>query len=235
MPEVIKFASLLIGAYLLGSVPAAYLVAKWTRGIDIRKYGSGNVGASNIVRIVSKRWAIPVIIFDVGKGAVMVWAAQLLGLGIVEQVTVGLVAIIGHNWPVFLHFNGGRGALTTLGVVFALTPWLALILVTVAFLFYPLRQLALGTTVAMAALPLCSWFFSQPFAIEERLPVTLGFLAIFLIVIFRRLTTPRTSLSASVPTGQLIINRLLFDRDIRDREAWVKWQPFEQQEKQEKG
>ncbi|GAI03340.1 unnamed protein product, partial [marine sediment metagenome] len=148
---------------------------------------------------------------------------------------VGLVAIIGHNWPVFLHFNGGRGALTTLGVVFALTPWLALILVTVAFLFYPLRQLALGTTVAMAALPLCSWFFGQPFAIEERLPVTLGFLAIFLIVIFRRLTTPRTSLSASVPTGQLIINRLLFDRDIRDREAWVKWQPFEQQEKQEKG
>jgi len=235
MPEVIKFASLLIGAYLLGSVPAAYLVAKWTRGIDIRKYGSGNVGASNIVRIVSKRWAIPVIIFDVGKGAVMVWAAQLLGLGIAEQVTVGLVAIIGHNWPVFLHFNGGRGALTTLGVVFALTPWLALILVTVAFLFYPLRQLALGTTVAMAALPLCSWFFGQPFTIEERLPVTLGFLAIFLIVIFRRLTTPRTSLSASVPTGQLIINRLLFDRDIRDREAWVKWQPFEQQEKQEKG
>jgi glycerol-3-phosphate acyltransferase PlsY len=235
MPEVIKFASLLIGAYLLGSVPAAYLVAKWTRGIDIRKYGSGNVGASNIVRIVSKRWAIPVIIFDVGKGAVMVGAAQLLGLGIAEQVTVGLVAIIGHNWPVFLHFNGGRGALTTLGVIFALTPLLALILLVVAFLFYPFRQLALGTTVAMAALPLCSWFFSQPFAIEERLPVTLGFLAIFLILIFRRLTTPRTSLSASVPLGQLIINRLLFDRDIRDREAWVKWQPFEQQEKQEKG
>ena len=100
MLEVIKFASLLIAAYLLGSVPAAYLVAKWSRGIDIRKYGSGNVGASNIVRIVSTRWAIPVIIFDVGKGAVMVWAAQLLGLGIAQQVTVGLAAIIGHNWPV---------------------------------------------------------------------------------------------------------------------------------------
>jgi len=166
---------------------------------------------------------------------VMVWAAQLLGLGIAEQVTVGLAVIIGHNWPVFLRFNGGRGALTTLGVVFALTPWLALILVVVAFLFYPFRQLALGTTLSMASLPLCSWFFSQPLGIEEPLPVTLGFLAIFLIVLIRRLTAPRTSLSASVPPGQLIINRLLFDRDIRDREAWIKRQPSEQQEKQEKG
>lgn len=229
MLEVIKFVSLLIGAYLLGSVPAAYLVAKWSRGIDIRQYGSGNVGASNIVRIVSKRWAIPVIIFDVGKGAVMVWAAQLLGLGIAGQVTVGLAVIIGHNWPVFLRFNGGRGALTTIGVLLILTPWLALILVAFAFLFFPFRQLSLGTTVAMAALPLCSWLLNQP------LPVTLGFLAIFLIVLIRRLTAPRTSLSASVTPGQLIINRLLFDRDIRDREAWIKRQPFEPQEKQEKG
>jgi len=87
----------------------------------------------------------------------------------------------------------------------------------------------------MAALPLCSWFLSQPFGIEEPLPLTLGFLAIFIIVLIRRLTAPRTSLSASVPRGQLIINRLLLDRDIRDREAWIKRQPFEQQEKQEKG
>ncbi len=235
MLEVINFASLLVAAYLFGSVPAAYLVAKWSRGIDIRQYGSGNVGASNIVRIVSKRWAIPVIIFDLGKGAVMVWAAQLLGLGIAEQVTVGLAAVVGHCWPVFLRFNGGRGAMTTIGVAFILTPWLTLILVAVAFLFSPFRQLALGTTVAMAALPLCTWLLSQPFGIEEPLPLALGFLAIFLVALLRRLTAPRTSLSASVPPGQLIINRLLFDRDIRDREAWIKRRLPEQQEKQEKG
>ena len=235
MLEVIKFASLLIAAYLLGSVPAAYLVAKWSRGIDLRQYGSGNVGASNLLTITSKWIAIPVIIFDVGKGVVIIWIAQLLGLGIAEQVAVGLAAIIGHNWPVFLRFNGGRGALTTIGVLLILTPWLALILVAVAFLFFPFRQLSLGTTVAMAALPLCSWLLSQPFGIEEPLPLTLGFLAIFIILLVRRLTAPRTSLSASVTPGQLIINRLLFDRDIRDREAWIKRQPFEQQEKQEKG
>ena len=65
----IKFVLLMLGAYLFGSVPAAYLVAKLTRGIDIRKYGSGNVGASNVSAVVSKPWAVPVIIFDIGKGA----------------------------------------------------------------------------------------------------------------------------------------------------------------------
>jgi glycerol-3-phosphate acyltransferase PlsY len=235
MLEVIKFASLLITAYLLGSVPAAYLVAKWSRGIDIRQYGSGNVGASNIVRIVSKRWAIPVIIFDVGKGAVMVWAAQLLGLGINEQVTVGLAAIIGHNWPVFLRFNGGRGALTSLGVITILAPWLGLIVLVISFGLAPFHQMALGVCLSTIFAPTAAWFLSQPLGVTEKIPITLGFAAIFLITTIRRLTAPRTSLSASVTPGQLIINRLLFDRDIRDREAWIKRQPFELQEKQEKG
>ena len=233
----IEFGLLILAAYLLGSVPAAYLAAKWSRGIDLRQYGSGNVGASNLLTITSKWIAIPVIIFDVGKGAVMIWATtQLIGPeAVAQQVTVGLAVIIGHNWPVFLRFYGGRGALTTIGVLLILTPLLALILLAIAFLFSPFGQLALGTTVAMVALPLFSWFFSQPLRIEEPLPLTLGFLAIFIILLIRRLTAPRTSLSASVTPGQLIINRLLFDRDIRDREAWIKRQPLDQQEKQEKG
>jgi glycerol-3-phosphate acyltransferase PlsY len=227
----IEFGLLILAAYLVGSVPADYLVAKWSRGIDLRQYGSGNVGASNLLTITSKWIAIPVIIFDVGKGALMVWATtQLMGPeAVAQQVTVGLAVIIGHNWPVFLRFNGGRGALTTIGVLLILTPWLALILVAVAFLFFPFRQLSLGTTVATAALPLCSWHLSKPFGIEEPLPLTLGFLAIFIILLVRRLTAPRTSLSASVTPGQLIINRLLFDRDIRDREAWIKRKPFKQE------
>jgi glycerol-3-phosphate acyltransferase PlsY len=237
MLEVIKFVSLLIAAYLLGSVPAAYLVAKWSRGIDIRQYGSGNVGASNIVRIVSKRWAIPVIIFDVGKGAVMVWATtQLIGPeAIAQQVTVGLAAIIGHNWPVFLRFNGGRGILASLGVITILAPWIGLIVLVISFGLAPFHQLALGVCLSTIFAPTAAWFLSQPLGVTEKIPITLGFTAIFLITTIRRLTAPRTSLSASVTHGQLIINRLLFDRDIRDREAWIKRQPFESQEKQEKG
>jgi glycerol-3-phosphate acyltransferase PlsY len=221
----IEFVLLLLGAYLLGAVPAAYLAAKWSRGIDIRQYGSSNVGAANVLATVSKRWAIPVIVFDLVKGMVVVYIAKLIGLEVYQQVMIGIAAIVGHNWPVFLRFSGGRGVLTTVGVLFVLAPWLTLILLAVAFLFTPFRQLSLGTLVTMAALPLCSWFLSQPFGIEKSLPLTLGFLAMFLIMIIRRLTAPKTSVTASVPPRQLLLNRLLFDRDIRDRKAWIHRQP----------
>jgi len=217
----IEFVLLTIGAYLFGSVPAAYLAARWSRGIDLRQYGSGNVGATNLLKFTSKRVAFPVIIFDLGKGAAMVWAAQLLGLGVIQQVTIGLAAIIGHNWPVFLRFNGGRGGLTTLGVALILAPKLTIILLAIAFTFAIFRQLALGTILLLATLPVCSWFFSQPLGIKEPLPVTLGFLAIFLVTIIRRLTAPRSAEAISISKKQLLFNRLLFDRDIRDREAWI--------------
>ncbi len=217
----IKLASLILGAYLFGSIPAAYLAARLSRGIDIRQYGSGNVGASNLLKFTSKRVAIPVIIFDLGKGAMMVWVAQLIGLGIAQQVTAGLAVIIGHNWPVFLRFSGGRGNLTTLGVISILVPWLAPVVLVIAFSFVTFHQLALGAFLAMISAPIAVWFFGQPLGIADKLLLTLSFLAMFLIVVFRRLTAPRTSLTASVPPGQLIINRLLFDRDIRDREAWI--------------
>jgi len=218
---VIEFILLVLGAYLLGSVPAAYLVAKWRRGIDIRQYGSGNVGAANIFAVVSKRWAIPVTVFDIGKGALTVWVAQLLGLGAAGQVTVGIVTIIGHNWPIFLRFQGGRGVFTSMGVITMLSPKLGLIILVMSFSLAPLRQVALGVTIALVSLPFFSWFLSQPLDIEERLPITLGFVALALIGLAKRLLAPKTPLSKSVTTGQLIVNRLLFDRDIRDRKAWI--------------
>jgi glycerol-3-phosphate acyltransferase PlsY len=230
----INFILLVLGAYLLGSVPAAYLAARWSRGIDIRQHGSTNVGAANVLATVSKRWTIPVVIFDLVKGMAVVYIAQLIGLEVYQQVTVGIAAIIGHNWPVFLRFSGGRGALTTAGVVFALSPWLALIVVAFAFAWVPFRQLSLGTLGALILLPILSWFLSEPLGIEGALPVTTGFLAILLIMVIRRLTAPRTPLTASVPTPQLIINRLLFDRDIREREAWIRRQPKKQKEKRRK-
>ncbi|MBA7494141.1 Glycerol-3-phosphate acyltransferase [subsurface metagenome] len=218
---VTEFALLTIGAYLLGSVPAAYLAAKWSRGIDLRQYGTGNVSVGNLWRMFSKRLAIPVVIFDLGKGAAVVWAAQLLGLGVVQEVTVGLAAIIGHNWPVFLRFNGGRGILTTIGVVFLLMPWGIVVILAGALLALLIKTSPLPTLGGIAILPLVSWFFGQPLGIEEPLPVTLGFLAIFLVMIIRRLTAPKSADAVSVSKKQLLLNRLLFDRDIRDREAWL--------------
>ena len=216
-----EFVLLSIVAYLLGSVPAAYLAAKWFRGIDIRQYGTGNVGASNVLSVTSKWLAIPVTIFDIGKGALTIWVAQLLELGAAQQVAVGIITVIGHNWPVFLRFQGGRGIFTTLGVITMLSPWLGLIITAIAYSMIPFRQLALGVLLALASIPIFSWFFPQQLDVEERLPITLGLLVLFLIAVLKRLVVPRTPLSKSVPTGQLFINRLLFDRDIRDRKAWI--------------
>ena len=192
---IIKFVLLIIAAYLLGSVPTAYLVAKWRRGIDIRQYGSGNVGASNVSATVSKRWSIPVTVFDIGKGALTVGAAQLLGLGAAQQVTVGIAAVIGHNWPLFLGFRGGRGMLTTLGVTTLLSWKLGLIVMVIAYTLAPWRQVALGATLALVSLPFFSWFLSQPLDIAARLPITLGFVALVLIGLSRRLIAPRTPLT----------------------------------------
>ena len=240
----IEFVLLVLAAYLLGSAPAAYLVARLSRGIDIRQYGSGNVGVANLWRLTSRWLAILVVIFDLAKGMVMVWVAQEIGLGIAEQVTVGVAAIIGHNWPVFLGFSGGRGVLTTLGVALilpsinGLVPWGAIVALAIAGIgAFVVHNLPLGVGAAVVALPLVSWGFAEP------LPFTLGFLAMFLIVVIRRLTA-RQTIAVSIGKKQLLLNRLLFDRDIRDKEAWVhrvppeassSKQPLGQQGKQEKG
>ncbi len=219
----IEFVLLSIASYLLGSVPAGYLLAKWFYGIDIRKHGTGKIGATNVMRLTSKWLAIPVAIFDIGKGALMVWSAQLVGLGAAEQITVGIITIIGHNWPIFLGFKGGRGVFTSLGVITILSPWMGLIIFVMPYLFAPIRQVAFGVFLTLSSLPFFSWFLSQPLgiSIEDRLPITLGLVALSLMGLLTRLVAPRTELSKSVPLGELIINRLLFDRDIRDRKAWT--------------
>ncbi len=222
---IFEFILAVVGAYLLGSIPSAYLVAKWTRGIDIRQYGSHNVGASNVSAVVSKRWSIPVTIFDVGKGVLTVFAAQKLGFGAAEQVTVGIATIIGHDWPVFLRFQGGRGIFTSLGVITMLSWKLGLIVLVISYALAPFRLLSLGVTMALIFLPVFSWFLSKPLSIEERLPITIGYVLILFIAMFRRLTAPRTEFTAKVSWGELIINRLLFDRDIKDRKAWISQTP----------
>ena len=217
--------ALILGAYLLGSVPAAYLVAK-LRGIDLKRYGTGQAGAGNLWRMTSWRLGLPVGVFDLSKGLVMVWVAELLGLDIAQQLVVGAAAIIGHNWSVFLRFSGGRGVGTTIGVIFILpiinemTPWATIaFFVLLIFGSIMLRSSPLPVLAGVTALPLVSAFF-------ESLSVTVGFLAICLIKVIKRLTAPRAAEAIPVSKGRLLMNRLLFDRDIMDRKVWMYRKPL---------
>ena len=230
----IWFILLTIGAYLLGSVPASYLVARMFRGLDLRQYGTGQVGGGNLWRMTSWRLGLPAGIFDSCKGMVMVWAAQAAGLTVAQQLAIGSAAIIGHNWPIFLRFSGGRGIGTTMGVVLILpiinsvTPWASVaffaILITGSIV---LRSSPLPVLIAAVALPSVSW------GMQETLPVTLGYLAILVIIIIKRLTAPGSADTPTVDKGQLILNRLLFDRDIRDRKIWMYRKPISPKEEKE--
>lgn len=220
----VPLVGLTILAYLLGSVTPAYLAARLARGIDLRKCGTGSTGLSNLWHATGKRVAIvvPVVLFDLAKGMPLVWVAKVMGLGITAQVAVALAVIIGHNWPLYLGFRGGRGMLTTLGiaiilpVVNTLSPWPVLVGVSIAALgAFVVRNSPLGVVIAVASLPLVSWIVGEPPT------MTLGYLGITLVMVIRRLALPRNEVSASLSLWQLLLNRLLFDRDIRDRAAWL--------------
>ena len=219
---LIQTILLVIAGYLVGSIPAAYIIARWRRGIDIRKHGSGNVGAANTLTVVGKRWSIFVTIFDIGKGALMVWLAGLTGLGTAAQAAVGIATIIGHDWPVFLRFQGGRGVFTTLGVITILSPWQGLIAFIYPYLFWaPFKQVSVGVSTVMVILPFISAFAHEPLGIKEPVTITVSIVIMMLIMSVRRLTTARSAISQDIPLYELIFYRLVFDRDIKDRKAWI--------------
>jgi len=229
---VTEFILLVVGGYLMGSIPAAYLAARWSRRLDIRQYGSGNVGGANLFKVSAKWIAIPAIFFDIGKAMPAVWVAHLIGLDIAPQVAIGIAGIIGHNWPAFLRFNGGRGIATIMGVALitpllnGLIPWSLIVFMAIMILnVLTVRNIPVGIGIAVAAMPIVSWGVGEP------LELTLGFVAMFIIMVIRRLTVPKTPATATVTTGELLLNRLLFDRDIRDREIWIHRQPVKPKEK----
>jgi acyl phosphate:glycerol-3-phosphate acyltransferase len=122
-----------IGGYLLGSISTAVIAGKLLHGIDVREHGSGNAGATNVIRVLGWKTGIPVMIIDVGKGwlaaslpVIFTLAEKGSGTLITLQIITGMAAIIGHVYPLFAGFRGGKGVGTTFGVLLALHPWLTL-------------------------------------------------------------------------------------------------------------
>jgi glycerol-3-phosphate acyltransferase PlsY len=220
---VLKFILLAIGAYLLGSVPAGYLAIKWSRGTDIRKVGTGKMGASNVMNAGGPKWlAIPVAVFDIGKGVLVVWVAKLMHLEPIYQALVGVCAVIGHDWSIYLKFkSGGRGVFVTLGVITMISWNLGRIaLVGPYLLFAPFKQLAIGVFAVYVTFPFLAYFFPGPFGVGDQMAITYGFAALGGLGLLVRIIGRRTELSKNVPMYKVIFYRLLFDRDIADRKLW---------------
>ena len=145
-------------AYLLGSVPFAYIVARATRGIDIRQTGAGNVGAMNVWREAGASAGASVLVLDAAKGSLAILFANTLGVPLFVVMVSGVAAIIGHNWPVFLQFQGGRGAATTLGVMLAVMPaQFGLSFFMIAGLFLATGNTGLVMGVGLITLALAAW------------------------------------------------------------------------------
>jgi glycerol-3-phosphate acyltransferase PlsY len=155
-------ATLIIFAYLLGSVPTGYLVGTWM-GVDVRAAGSGNVGATNVARVVGKRQGILTLAVDVAKGFIPVFAALQLGFAPAAAALAGTAAFLGHLYPVFLKFQGGKGVATALGVFLGLAPMVTLVLIVIfAAVALTSRIVSLGSMAAALAAPVTFWFFSYP-------------------------------------------------------------------------
>lgn len=150
-------------SYLLGSVSFSVLLAKSLKGIDIRQHGSGNAGATNTLRVLGKGPAILVLILDVLKGIAAVWLGRWLGEGS-EWVPAlcGIAAIVGHNWPLYFRFRGGKGIATTIGVMATLALIPALYAGAIAILLIVFtRYVSLGSLIFVLLTPLFLWIFGE--------------------------------------------------------------------------
>ena len=162
--KVLFLASL---AFLLGSLPTGLLIAK-VRGVNLKETGSGNIGATNVLRTTGKGPALLTLIGDSAKGAVAVLIARYFGAGVFFEGVVGLCAVLGHNFSLFLKFRGGKGVATSLGVLTIYSPqtglftiiiWLMTVLIT--------RYSSLGALVSFGLLPLSALVLDS----REKIPV----------------------------------------------------------------
>jgi glycerol-3-phosphate acyltransferase PlsY len=156
-------ALLLLAGYLLGSIPFAFLLARHLQGIDLRRAGSGNVGATNVMRTAGPRTAAAVVALDVVKGAAVVLLAGRAAPGALTPAAVGVAAILGHIYPVWLRFRGGKGVATAFGVFGVLAP-LGTFLCFLCFLgtVWATRYVSLGSVVAAMALGPIAYLTDAP-------------------------------------------------------------------------
>ncbi len=190
MPLLVNFGAGLIISYLIGSLPTAYIAGRLYKGIDIRLYGSGNVGTTNAFRMLGRGPGLVVFIIDILKGVLpTVLVADVLGLDkVLYRVFLGVTAVVGHNWTVFLRFKGGKGIATSLGLLIGLTIKIesirlvlgACFLVWVV-VFVMTGFVSLASLITAAVLPILMLVSSQSFEL-----VSLGVVICFFVFLRHR-------------------------------------------------
>jgi glycerol-3-phosphate acyltransferase PlsY len=216
-------ALVITGAYLWGAVPSSYLVGRYRKGIDIRRYGSGNVGATNLMAHVGKRTGFMVGVFDcLAKGTLPVVIARILDTGDAVQAAAGLAAIVGHSWSPYIRFTGGRGVATAIGVLFGSLMWPEMLILTVVL--GGIGRLAFHDTgfwtfISLLALPLLAFIFDRP---PETLTMALG---IGVLLLAKRLTANWERPDSRYPVMRVLAFRALWDRDVPRKLQWTDRRP----------
>jgi glycerol-3-phosphate acyltransferase PlsY len=169
-------------AYLLGAIPFGYILVKLTTGGDVRATGSGNIGATNVLRTTGRTAGVVTLLLDIGKGFAAVWLASRLTDGSVPWMSVAALAVMaGHSYPVFLGFKGGKAVASWVGAFLCLTPGpLAAALVVFVVIVAVSRYVSLGSVLAASLLPLAVWLISHP-----PLPVVAAALVAGAFIIWR--------------------------------------------------
>jgi acyl phosphate:glycerol-3-phosphate acyltransferase len=155
-------ALLMVLSYFLGSIPSGLIIGKVFKGIDIRQYGSKNTGATNAVRVLGFRYGVFAFIFDALKGALVIMLVALViqdpSLYLVSSFQInlasiyGAAAVLGHVWPIYINFKGGKAVATSAGMIFAIEPWVAVAVIIIFFvIFFITRYVSLSSTIAASS------------------------------------------------------------------------------------
>ncbi len=160
---MLDWMALFLTCYIVGSIPSAYLLAKWLRGVDIRVIGYRNAGVANVWRQLSPKAGVLVLLVDAGKGIAAVSIARKFMPGDTAAMLAGIAAVAGHNWPAFLKFHGGRGAATAIGVLTSVLPFVALPLALFSIiLLWITNRFTVALLCIFIPMPFLAWKFEAP-------------------------------------------------------------------------
>ncbi|MGI6130576.1 MAG: glycerol-3-phosphate 1-O-acyltransferase PlsY [Bacillota bacterium] len=150
-------------SYLVGSIPFGVILGSRLAGLDVRKYGSGNIGATNVLRTLGLGFAACTFVLDTGKGAFAFWLARLAGLSPAWTAAAGVAAVAGHNWPVWLRFRGGKGIATTFGFVLPAMPSVGIVVAAVWVVVIAVcRYASVASMLAVASSPVAALLAGYP-------------------------------------------------------------------------